>query len=73
MSLTPHPTNYNLHPWVKVTPISSGMHLYCGFFYQGTYQDYIAADEEVKQLLLDINKLVDENGEECKVNTFLYK
>ena len=43
------------------------------FFRQGTYQDYIAADEEVKQLLLDINKLVDENGEECKVNTFLYK
>nr|XP_022320176.1 dynein beta chain, flagellar outer arm-like isoform X6 [Crassostrea virginica] len=33
---------------------------------KGTYQDYIAADEEVKQLLLDINKLVDENGEECK-------
>ncbi|XP_056010102.1 uncharacterized protein LOC125667097 [Ostrea edulis] len=39
---------------------------------KGTYQDYISADEEVKQLLLDINKLVDENGEECKklINIF---
>jgi hypothetical protein len=34
---------------------------------QGTYQDYISADEEVKQLLVDTNKLVEENGEECKV------
>ncbi|XP_052258855.1 uncharacterized protein LOC127863384 isoform X2 [Dreissena polymorpha] len=33
---------------------------------KGTYQDYISADEEVKQLLIDINKLVEENSEECK-------
>ncbi|XP_053409232.1 uncharacterized protein LOC123561373 isoform X4 [Mercenaria mercenaria] len=33
---------------------------------KGTYQDYISADEEVKQLLVDTNKLVEENGEECK-------
>jgi len=36
-------------------------------FIQGTYQDYISADEEVKQLLIDINKLVEENSEETKV------
>ena len=38
------------------------------YYKQGTYQDYIAADEEVKQLLTDIIKLVDENSEECKVS-----
>ena len=42
-------------------------------FYQGTYQDYISADDEVKQLLHNINRLVEENSEECKVTiTFLY-
>ena len=34
---------------------------------QGSYEDYIAADEEVKQLLSDITQLVDDNAEECKV------
>ncbi|KAL3885754.1 hypothetical protein ACJMK2_025795 [Sinanodonta woodiana] len=33
---------------------------------KGSYQDYISADEEVKQILSDINKLVEENSEECK-------
>lgn len=40
--------------------------MYC-YVFQGTYQDYISADEEVKQLLVDINKLVEENSEETKV------
>ena len=34
---------------------------------QGSYEDYIAADEEVKQLLTDINQVVSDNGEDCKV------
>ncbi|KAK7479591.1 hypothetical protein BaRGS_00029140 [Batillaria attramentaria] len=33
---------------------------------KGSYEDYIAADEEVKQLLSDITQLVDDNAEECK-------
>ncbi|XP_076457719.1 uncharacterized protein LOC143291635 isoform X3 [Babylonia areolata] len=33
---------------------------------KGSYEDYIAADEEVKQLLSDISQLVDDNAEECK-------
>ncbi|XP_069115919.1 uncharacterized protein [Argopecten irradians] len=33
---------------------------------KGTYQDYISADEEVKQLLEDISSMVDDNSEECK-------
>ena len=39
----------------------------CYHSLQGTYQDYIGADEEVKQLLSDIIRLVNENSEECKV------
>ncbi|GFS27875.1 dynein beta chain, flagellar outer arm [Elysia marginata] len=33
---------------------------------KGSYEDYIAADEEVKQLLADINQVVSDNGEDCK-------
>ncbi|XP_070202269.1 uncharacterized protein [Littorina saxatilis] len=33
---------------------------------KGSYEDYVAADEEVKQLLSDITQLVDDNAEECK-------
>ncbi|XP_052060514.1 uncharacterized protein LOC127700861 isoform X4 [Mytilus californianus] len=33
---------------------------------KGTYQDYISADDEVKQLLHNINRLVEENSDECK-------
>lgn len=40
--------------------------------FQGTYQDYISADEEVKQLLVDIGKLVEENSEETKVQNIWY-
>ena len=41
--------------------------LYINVHFQGSYEDYIAADEEVKQLLSDISQLVDDNAEECKV------
>ncbi|GFO25145.1 dynein beta chain, ciliary-like, partial [Plakobranchus ocellatus] len=33
---------------------------------KGSYEDYISADEEVKQLLADINQVVSDNGEDCK-------
>ncbi|XP_071095883.1 uncharacterized protein [Haliotis cracherodii] len=33
---------------------------------KGSYEDYIAADDEVKQLLMNINQMVEENSEECK-------
>ena len=36
------------------------------FAEQGTYQDYIAVDEEVQQLVEHINRLVRDNADECK-------
>ncbi|KAK6172547.1 hypothetical protein SNE40_016179 [Patella caerulea] len=33
---------------------------------KGTYQDYIEADDEVRQLLSNIHQLVDDNSLECK-------
>ncbi|CAH1797693.1 unnamed protein product [Owenia fusiformis] len=39
----------------------------------GDYKDYIQVDEEVQYLLEQINKLVEENGEECKKLFQLFK
>ena len=50
------------------SPVIEMFYYTCICCSQGTYQDYIAADEEVKQLLSDIIRLVDENSEECKVS-----
>ncbi|KAH9514965.1 hypothetical protein Btru_021540, partial [Bulinus truncatus] len=33
---------------------------------KGSYEDYITLDDEVKNLLVNVNKLVIENSEECK-------
>ena len=37
------------------------------YFFQGSYADYIAVDEEVQTLVTHIEQLVGENAQECKV------
>ncbi|XP_055866060.1 uncharacterized protein LOC106055129 isoform X2 [Biomphalaria glabrata] len=40
---------------------------------KGSYEDYISQDEEVKDLLVNINQIVNDNSEECKQLLDIFK